>query len=101
MSLNLSHHFLRETIGKCIAARKFREIDIVLQNVVTKLFWFFRCTSICHTGECSSSDTCKKRVKMYCKCKRRKQDVQCFRTKDQKVDCDDECLKIQEKVEIP
>lgn len=57
-----------------------------------------RCSLICHLGQCSDESLCKKKVKNYCPCKRRKVEMQCG--KSQKIHCDEECKKQKEKVKV-
>jgi len=56
-----------------------------------------RCTFICHIGDCSDETLCKKKVKLYCPCKRRKQEIACNKAKDFSVKCDEECNQIKQK----
>ncbi len=59
-----------------------------------------RCTITCHRGQCSTSETCKKKIILRCPCKRQKKDIQCFmqsRT-DLQLLCDDECTKLQASI---
>ena len=58
----------------------------------------FRCTLTCHTGECSLPEACKKKVKLYCPCKRKKQEMQCHKSKSVKLKCDEECKQILDQV---
>jgi len=37
-----------------------------------------RCLSICHVGPCPELDRCRRKVKLTCKCKHLKKDVECF-----------------------
>ena len=60
----------------------------------------FRCTLTCHTGECSQPGACKKKVKLYCPCKRKKQEMQCHKSKSEKLKCDEECKQILDQVPI-
>jgi hypothetical protein len=62
------------------------------------LFFFSRCTFICHIGDCSDETLCKKKVKLYGPCKRRKQEIACNKAKDFSVKCDEECNQIKQKV---
>ena len=57
-----------------------------------------RCTFICHTGECSKPESCKKKVKLYCPCKRRKLEFACNKAQSQKLSCDNECQQLKDKV---
>ena len=58
-----------------------------------------RCLNLCHSGVCSSQSLCKKRVKLSCPCKRRKEDFRCFtvNSAENPVQCDDECEEIKKK----
>lgn len=59
----------------------------------------FRCVMNCHPGECSDRSKCKKKAKLYCPCKRRKQETLCNRSADTKsVLCDEDCKLLKEKV---
>jgi NF-X1-type zinc finger protein NFXL1 len=59
-----------------------------------------RCSKTCHTGECSDPSSCKKRSKIYCPCKRRKEDRPCAAQADgsRKLGCDSECQTIKDQV---
>jgi len=52
-----------------------------------------RCTKTCHTGTCSPVSECKKKMKIFCKCKRKKEEFRCNQAfgKENLVICDDEC----------
>ncbi|XP_063701227.1 NF-X1-type zinc finger protein NFXL1-like [Culicoides brevitarsis] len=51
-----------------------------------------QCTSDCHEGECPNADSCKKKKKMYCKCKNRKADISCEKIRAGfKLKCDESC----------
>lgn len=54
-----------------------------------------RCVLVCHQGPCSPSDQCKKKVKIYCACKRRKEEFKCNQTfeKEVVIQCDEECKR--------
>ena len=65
----------------------------ILKHVI-----IFRCTLTCHTGECSQPEACKKKVKLYCTCKRKKQEMQCHNSKSVKLKCDEECKQILDQV---
>ena len=63
-----------------------------------------RCPKTCHKGACSQPEECKKRVKITCKCKRKKEEFKCFQAfgKDVLVKCDSDCKvggKTEEKKE--
>ena len=70
---------------------------IPLRNSTNHVF-IFRCTLTCHTGECSLPEACKKKVKLYCPCKRKKQEMQCHKSKSVKLKCDEECKQILDQV---
>ena len=59
---------------------------------------FCRCTLICHTGDCSDPSQCKKKVKLYCPCKRRKLEFACNKAQSNKLSCDKECQALKDKV---
>ena len=53
-----------------------------------------RCSRTCHTGKCSSPSDCKKKVKITCKCKRKKEEFRCnqvYNKKENLVLCDESC----------
>jgi len=53
-----------------------------------------RCNNMCHSGDCSPLSQCKKKVKMSCPCKRKKEDFRCFnvnKSSENPVSCDAEC----------
>ena len=56
-----------------------------------------RCTFICHTGDCSDVSSCKKKVKVYCPCKRKKQEMMCNKARNFSVTCDEECKQLKQK----
>jgi len=63
-----------------------------------------RCPKTCHKGACSKPAECKKKVKITCKCKRKKEEFKCFQVfgKESLVKCDSECRvngKSEEKQE--
>ena len=45
--------------------------------------------------QCSESGECKKKVKVYCKCKKRKEEFRCNQAfnKENLVSCDEDCVK--------
>lgn len=54
-----------------------------------------RCTKICHVGHCSQVTECKKKVKSYCPCKRRKTDFRCNDPQSVSVACDSVCKEAE------
>jgi len=56
-----------------------------------------RCRSNCHSGECPNSESCKKKVKVTCSCKRIKKEFSCetVRANMATVECDEVCLEKQ------
>jgi NF-X1-type zinc finger protein NFXL1 len=70
-----------------------------------------RCTSNCHSGPCPDSESCKKKVKIFCKCKTRKFEINCDKIRRDNlefIDCDEICeekrqkeiqLKLEQKME--
>jgi len=59
-----------------------------------------RCTKLCHLGDCSTVETCRKKVKISCPCKRRKEEFKCSQAfgKDKLVACDDICKEASKHV---
>lgn len=50
--------------------------------------------STCHAGECSEAESCKKKVRLVCKCKIRKIDSTCDKVKAENlttIACDEQC----------
>ncbi|KAH1004003.1 hypothetical protein HUJ04_003825 [Dendroctonus ponderosae] len=56
-----------------------------------------RCKTNCHSGDCPNSDLCKKKIKVFCKCKRLKKEFQCETVRQglAVVECDEICLQKQ------
>jgi len=54
-----------------------------------------RCSNMCHAGACSSTDNCRKKVKLTCKCKLKKQEFRCHEVYGKRVEdyisCDQKC----------
>jgi len=52
-----------------------------------------RCLLLCHAGPCSPISQCKKKVKVTCACKRKKEDFRCFNVNSGQspVSCDQDC----------
>jgi len=59
-----------------------------------------RCFKTCHRGECGDRKLCKKKVKVYCSCKRVKQDVQCNKAADFVVSCKSDCEEAKKAAEL-
>lgn len=61
-----------------------------------------RCLQQCHRGQCSDTKECKKKVKLHCKCKRRKEEFKCNQafSMNVTVDCDDNCQKIKNNSDV-
>ena len=66
----------------------------------TFVLWFIRCFKTCHRGECGDRKLCKKKVKVYCSCKRVKQDVQCNKAADFVVSCKSDCEEAKKVIEL-
>lgn len=52
-----------------------------------------RCKSNCHSGSCPNPEQCKKKVKVFCACKRIKKEFSCETVRNGKaeVPCDETC----------
>ena len=52
-----------------------------------------RCSNTCHSGDCSLPSQCKKKVKITCACKRKKEEFKCQQAfgKSNLVPCDENC----------
>ncbi len=63
-----------------------------------------RCTKICHPdGDgCSDPAACRKRTKVFCPCRRRKEERPCGGggCDDNTVECDQVCEKVKEEVSM-
>lgn len=60
-----------------------------------------RCKMNCHPGLCSESIPCKKKVKVFCECKRLKKEINCdtVRNGDAKIECDAVCAELKEETD--
>ena len=60
-----------------------------------------RCVDICHPGSCLNAESCNKKVKVWCKCKRLKKDFSCIQIRKGQgiVECDDVCRQKREELE--
>lgn len=60
-----------------------------------------RCAAVCHSGPCPNPENCRKKVKIYCECKRIKIEVSCekSRSKEAIVPCDDICKVMKAETE--
>jgi NF-X1-type zinc finger protein NFXL1 len=58
-----------------------------------------RCQADCHPGECPKPEACRKKVKIFCTCKRLKKDFPCdvVRAGNAALECDDVCKEIKTK----
>ncbi|KAH8315852.1 hypothetical protein KR067_011340 [Drosophila pandora] len=52
-----------------------------------------RCTAICHSGKCPNPELCRKKVRIFCNCKRLKQEIACdkHRAGQTSLACDSHC----------
>ncbi|KAH8324012.1 hypothetical protein KR074_006983 [Drosophila pseudoananassae] len=52
-----------------------------------------RCTAICHSGKCPNPELCRKKVRIYCNCKRLKLEIACdkHRAGQSSLACDSNC----------
>lgn len=53
----------------------------------------------CHSGSCLEGIPCKKKVKVFCICKRLKKEINCdtVRNGEVKIQCDEVCEKLKEE----
>ncbi|XP_037933957.1 NF-X1-type zinc finger protein NFXL1 [Teleopsis dalmanni] len=60
-----------------------------------------RCVAICHSGKCPNPESCRKKVRIYCKCKRLKIEVSCDKHRDglKEIPCDQNCVETRNKQE--
>jgi len=60
-----------------------------------------RCVLVCHSGPCSDHSQCKKKVKINCACKRKKEEFKCNQSfgRSNLVLCDDNCKAAFKQVE--
>lgn len=60
-----------------------------------------RCTAKCHSGPCPYPESCRKKVRIYCNCKRLKLEVSCdkHRAGMEKLQCDENCVETQKSLE--
>jgi len=58
-----------------------------------------RCSKLCHLGECLDVEDCRKKVKIGCPCKRKKEEFRCNQTsrKETKVACDATCKAVSKQ----
>ncbi|XP_037901244.1 NF-X1-type zinc finger protein NFXL1 [Glossina fuscipes] len=61
-----------------------------------------RCAAQCHAGPCPETNNCRKRLRIYCECKRLKQEISCDKHRSglTKLKCDANCLDIIKKSEM-
>lgn len=52
-----------------------------------------RCKANCHSGVCPDAEQCRKKVKLFCPCRRIKKDLSCesIRKNGAQISCDDLC----------
>lgn len=60
-----------------------------------------RCMSICHSGKCPNPELCRKKVRIFCVCKRIKLEISCdkHRAGQTTLDCDAQCSMERSKAE--
>ncbi|XP_030375185.1 NF-X1-type zinc finger protein NFXL1 [Scaptodrosophila lebanonensis] len=60
-----------------------------------------RCMTTCHPGKCPNPELCRKKVRIYCKCKRIKLEISCDKNRAGQVslDCDAYCAAERQRVE--
>ncbi|XP_016966713.1 NF-X1-type zinc finger protein NFXL1 [Drosophila biarmipes] len=60
-----------------------------------------RCTAICHSGKCPNPELCRKKVRIFCACKRLKQEIACdkHRAGQTSLECDSNCKAEQTRAQ--
>ncbi|XP_034109724.1 NF-X1-type zinc finger protein NFXL1 [Drosophila albomicans] len=60
-----------------------------------------RCMAICHSGKCPNPQLCRKKVRIYCSCKRIKLEVACdkHRAGQTHLECDENCQAERSKAQ--
>lgn len=60
-----------------------------------------RCKINCHQGPCPEDIPCKKKVKVFCECKRLKKEINCetVRNGEAKIECDEGCAELKKEKE--
>lgn len=53
---------------------------------IRKLSCYHRCLSLCHSGLCDETEKCRRKVKLVCRCKHLKKEVECFLVGDLTTD---------------
>ncbi len=101
----------KELLGCCkdqcpkLMSCSHRYIHSFLRNIDSRelseaKMFIFRCFRTCHSGKCGSEKDCKKKVKLFCPCKRLKVDSTCSLSKTVKVDCDSSCEEAKIMVKL-
>jgi len=99
----------REKLRSC-GNRCLKNVSAVIyhcRSSLTVIYIFFqypcghRCTAICHTGKCPNPELCRKKVRIFCACKRLKQEIACdkHRAGQTFLDCDSNCKAEQIRVQ--
>lgn len=59
-----------------------------------------RCTVKCHSGPCPFPESCRKKLRIYCDCKRLKSEISCdkYRAGLLKLQCDENCFVTQKNL---
>lgn len=64
---------------QCYKQTSLTEVEKSCKNqCVKKLSCHHRCLSLCHSGDCDETEKCRRKVKLTCRCKHLKRDVECF-----------------------
>ncbi|ODM89545.1 NF-X1-type zinc finger protein NFXL1 [Orchesella cincta] len=72
-----------EIFVPCFKQSSLSETEKSCKNqCVKKLSCHHRCLSLCHSGECPETEKCRRKVKLTCKCKHLKKDLECFLVND-------------------
>ncbi|XP_061400668.1 NF-X1-type zinc finger protein NFXL1 [Musca vetustissima] len=61
-----------------------------------------RCTAKCHSGPCPYPEACRKKIRIFCQCKRLKLEITCDKHRSglTKLDCDENCVETQRSIEL-
>lgn len=82
------HCGVEEIFLTCSTQRDLSEAERSCKNQCPKkLKCGHRCLSLCHSGECPELDRCRRKVKVTCRCRQYKKDIDCFAVVSKILDC--------------